>query len=144
MSRVLPQEVTDRQLADMVRYLARLCLETERGLRPREQLERFMDPAAALRSRGLLTLGRFDGGPIQPADVGQAHVSRQPDGSVIASIVTRTEGRRWGAISFRLRARDGLWRIADVRRLLAMNQRTTRRERPIGPAVGALDRSRSR
>lgn len=143
MSRVSLQEVTDRQLADIVRYFARLCLEIERGLRPREQLEQFMDPTAALRSRGLLTLGRFDGGPIQPADVGQAHVSRQPDGTVIASIVTRTEGRRWGAISFRLRA-DDLWRIADVRRLLATNQRTTRRERPIGPAVGILERSRSR
>ena len=119
-----PREATDRQLADMVNYLARLCLEAERGLRPPSQLERYMEPSIALRFDAFVTLGRFHGGPVQPSDLGQAHVARQPDGSVLASVVTRTEGRRWGALCFRLQPRkQGLWRVADARRLLANSQR---------------------
>lgn len=138
MSPDVPREATDRQLADMVNFLARLCLEAERGLRPPSQLERFMDPSIALRFDAFVTLGRFHGGPVQPSDLGQAHVARQPDGSVLASIVTRTEERRWGALCFRLQPREqGLWRVADARRLLANSQRA------IGQASRPEDRARA-
>ena len=114
-----PPEPTDRQLADIVRYLARLCLEAERGLRSRDHLRRLMEPGDALRSRLLVTLGRFEGGPIRPADVGPAHVTRRADGSVLASVVTRTEGNRWGALTLRLRPHAGRYLIADMHRLHA-------------------------
>lgn len=114
-----PRAASDRQLADVVQYLARLCLETERGLRPAGQLTQYMDPAAALRFRALLTLGQFEGGPIHPDDVGTAHLTRHTDGTVFATVVTRTEARRWGALSFKLQEHEGQWRIADIRRLLA-------------------------
>lgn len=114
-----PPQPTDRQLSDIVRYLARLCLEAERGLRPRDHLRRLMEPGDALRSRLLVTLGRFDGGPIRPADVGPAHVTRRSDGSVLASVVTRTEGNRWGALTLRLRPHDGRYLISDMHRLQA-------------------------
>lgn len=140
----LPREPTDRQLADIVHYVARLCLEAERGLRPPAQLEQFMDSTEALRSKYFLTLGRFDGGPIQPEDVGQAHICRQPDGSVIASIVTRTEGRRWGALSLKLRPQDGRWKIADVRRLLANKHLTRQLVQQTDLTIRALGHGRSR
>jgi hypothetical protein len=133
---------TDRELGDIVRYLARVCLETERGLRPPRQLTRFMDPRAALRSRTLLRLGRFDGGAIQPADIGPAHLTRYRDGTVYATVVTRTEGRRWGALSFKLREQDGRWQIADIHRLLATKQRVQNRLRTIDNTPNLMSRSR--
>jgi len=144
MSPGAPRQATDRQLADMVNYLARLCLEVERGLRPPAQIKQYMSPSMALRFDGFVTLGRFRGGPVQPADVGQAHVARQRDGSVIASVVTRTEGPRWGALSFRLQPQEGLWRIADARRLLANNQRAIGQSRRSEHGARTLGASRSR
>lgn len=145
MSPGAPREATDRQLADMINYLARLCLEAERGLRPPSQLERYMDPSIALRFDAFVTLGRFHGGPVQPSDLGQAHVARQPDGSVLASIVTRTEGRRWGALCFRLQPREqGLWRVADARRLLANSQRAIGQSRRSDDHARTLGASRRR
>jgi hypothetical protein len=133
---------SDRELGDILRYLARVCLETERGLRPPEQLTRFMDPRAALRFRTLLRLGRFDGGAIQPTDIGEAHLSRHGDGTVFATVVTRTEGRRWGALSFKLREHEGRWQIADIQRLLATRQRLQDRIRMIDNAPDLMSRSR--
>jgi hypothetical protein len=125
-------------------YLARLCLETERGLRPRVHLEPYMDRSTARHFDRFITLGCFPGGPVQAADLGRAHLSRQPDGSVIASVVTRTEGRRWGALSFRLEQRGGRWRVADARRLLANDQKALSRFRPFVAPARTLDRSRGR
>lgn len=134
---------TDRQLAEIVRYLARVCLETERGLRPPAQLATYMDPAEALRLQHLLTLGRFQGGPLQPKDVGPAHLTHNRDGTVFATVVTRTEGQRWGALSLRLRERDGHWQIADIHRLLAATRSQPARDR-MTPEREAASRSRSR
>lgn len=134
---------SDRELGDILRYLARVCLETERGLRPPEQLTRFMDTRAAMRfSRTLLRLGRFEGGAIQPTDIGEAHLTRHGDGTVFATIVTRTEGRRWGALSFKLREHEGRWQIADIQRLLATRQRLKDRVRMIDNAPDLMSRSR--
>lgn len=135
---------TDRQLADVVNYLARLCLEAERSLRPARQLTQFMEPDAALRFRNLLTLGRFDGGPILPADLGPAHVTRHAGGTVFATVVTRTEGHRWGALTLKLRERDGRYLIADVRRVLAASRPAPGRARPVGDLPVTISRGRSR
>jgi len=144
MSPGAPREATDRQLADMVNYLARLCMEAERGLRPPAQLERYMEPSIALRFDAFVTLGRFHGGPVQPSDLGQSHVARQPDGSVLASVVTRTEGRRWGALCFRLQPHEGLWRVADARRLLANSQRAIGQSRRSEHPARTFGASRNR
>lgn len=135
---------TDEQLGDIACYLARMCLEAERGLRPLAQLEQFMDPAAAVRIRRLITLGKFEGGPIDASDVGPAHLTRHADGTVFATVVTRTEGHRWGALSLKLLEHDGLVQIADVRRLLARTRPDTRSRDQAQPAPVALTRHRSR
>lgn len=133
---------TDRQLADIVDYLARVCLESERGLRPAKQLTQFMDPDAALRFRALLSLGRYQGGPIRPADVGPPHLTRHADGTVYATVVTRTEGQRWGALSLKLRECDGRFVIADIRRVLAATRRAPRRVRPVEDMAFPVTRGR--
>ena len=134
---------TDRELGDMVRHLARLCLEAERGLRPVEQFTKYMDPLEAVRFRRQLALGRFDGGPIQPNDVGPAHLTRYDDGTVFATVVTRTEGRRWGALSLKLRQIDQRWQISDIHRLLAAS-RTAGMQRAVEPRSAAITRARQR
>lgn len=137
-------EPTDRQLADIVRYLARACLEAERGLRPIQQLTRHMDPSAALRFRGRLTLGRFDGGPIRPVDVGPAHLTRHDDGTVFATVITRTQGRRWAALTLKLRQHNGRYLITDIRRLLATTRPSQDRARPGAEVPLATHRGWSR
>lgn len=133
---------SDRQLADIVGYLARLCLEAERGLRAAKQLTRFMEPDAALRFRGLLALGRYEEGPIRPTDVGPPHLTRHADGTVFATVVTRTEGHRWGALSLKLRERDGRFLIADIRRVLAATRRPPGRVRPVEDVSLTVSRDR--
>lgn len=137
-------DASDRQLADIVEYLARVCLETERGLRPAGQLTRFMDPAAALRFRAQLTLGRFDGGPIQPGDIGTAHLTRHRHGTVLATVVTATEGRHWGALSFKLEEHQGRWQIIDIRRLLARSRTRPGQARTIDQPAAVMSRPRPR
>lgn len=133
---------TDRQLADIVDYLARVCLEAERGLRPARQLTQFMDPDVALRFRALLSLGRYDGGPIGPADLGPPHLTRHADGIVFATVVTRTQGQRWGALSLKLRERDGRFVIADIRRVLAATRPAPARGRPVEDVPSTVTRGR--
>ena len=134
---------TDPQLAEIVGYLARLCLEAERGLRPARQLTRFMDPDAALKFRGRLALGRYDGGPIRPTDVGPPQLTRHADGTVFATVVTRTEGHRWGALTLKLRERDGRVVIADIRRVLAATRPAPGRVRPVADVPLGIPRGRS-
>lgn len=134
---------TDDQLGDIACYFARLCLEAERGLRPLAQLEQFMDPAAALRIRGLVTVGQFEGGPIEASDVGPAHLTRHTDGTVFATVVTRTEGHRWGALTLKLREHDGQVQIADIRRLLARTQPDPRSQQRTQSSSIPVPRQRS-
>lgn len=111
--------LTDEQLADIVRFIARTCLEVERGLRPPHHLLRLMDPPTALRWRRQELIGRFDGGPVQRQDIGLPRLSRLSHDHVIGTITTRTQGDRWGALTLRLRSDDRRWRLAEVQRLLA-------------------------
>jgi hypothetical protein len=108
---------TDDQLADILRFVARTCLEVERGLRPHAHLTSLMDPAERWLQPG--QLGRFRGGPVRDDHIGQPQIARVNDTHIIGTVVTRTEGHRWGALSLELRPRDGRWRIAGLQRLLA-------------------------
>ena len=128
---------TDDELADILRFVARTCLEVERGLRPPAHLTSFMSPVDRVLQPD--QLGRFRGGPVRDGDIGQPQLSRLSDSHIIATVVTRTEGDRWGALSLELRPQEGRWRIAGLRRLLAVAQyrtppATAVLERPDGPA----------
>jgi hypothetical protein len=114
--------LSDEQLAGILRFVARTCLEVERGLRPPAHLRALMDPAIAHAWAQPGKLGRFRGGPVQAGQIGQPQVSRLTDTHIFATVVTCTEGDRWGAISLELRAQRGRWRIADLQRLLAATQ----------------------
>ena len=114
------RSLTDDQLADILRFIARTCLEVERGLRPPGHLLSLMDPAIAHIWAEPGQIGRFRGGPVQPGQIGNPQISRLTDNHVVATVVTRTEGDRWGALTLRLRAQQGRWRVVDLQRLLAV------------------------
>ncbi len=117
--RIAAATLTDDQLADVVRFIARICLEVERGLRPPDHLLRLMEPRTAQRWRGKEFIGRFDGGPVQRQDIGLPRLSRLSDDHVMATITTRTQHDRWGALTLRLRSDGRRWKVAEVQRLLA-------------------------
>lgn len=127
--------LTDDQVADIVRFLARACLEMERGLRPAEHLRRFMHPSTAHRWPQPGRIGRFGGGPVQPQDLGPPQVSRLTDGHAMAIITTRTEEDRWGALTLQLRAHAGRWHLVDLQRLLPAAHYHARPPTPLSPAV---------
>jgi hypothetical protein len=111
--------LSDDQLRIVAGYVTRICLEVERGLRPPEHLRGLADPrTAGLWPRSIQT-GRFRGGPVVRQDIGPPNVSRVADDHAIATIVTRTERTRWGALTLRLRAEGRRWYVADLQRLLA-------------------------
>lgn len=110
---------TDRQLAVLVRHLTRLHLEVERGLRPPDQLEGMMTNKAYGRLRGRGRAHFPYQGPVNAnRDLGTVRLTRQPDGQVYASVPTRQQHDRWGAITLQLQPDgQGRYRIADVQRL---------------------------
>ena len=111
---------TDQQVTDILRFIARACLEVERGLRPPGHLLNLMNPGTGLRWASRNKIGRFHGGPVRDDQIGEPRFTRHGDGAVAATVVTRTEGDRWGAITLRIEADEqGRWRIADLQRLLA-------------------------
>ena len=113
------RQPTDRELGDMVRYFARVCLEVERGLRSPDQLDRIMKPSIATRLVKSPKLGHYRDGPVRPGDLGPPRIERTERGPVHASITTRTEGGRWGALILQLEEHRARWRVADMQRVLA-------------------------
>lgn len=135
---------TDVQLTDILRFVARTCLEVERGLRPAAHLTSLMDPTQRIIHPG--QLGRFGGGPVQNSHIGQPQISRLTDTHIVATVVTRTEGDRWGALTLKLRAHGGRWRVADLHRLLAVTHYrtppTTRVAVPAGDPIKHIAEAR--
>lgn len=128
MSRDRTDGPTRTQLTEMVRFFAKTCVEVERGLRPPEQLTRYMEPDAALAWSRDGTVGRFGGGPVRDGDVGPAHLSRVADGAVHATVTTRTTSDRWGAVTLHLKAERGRWMLTELRRVLASRHYLTGRD----------------
>lgn len=132
-----PAVLTDEQLGDILRFVARTCLEVERGLRPPAHLHALMDPAQ--RWAQPPQLGRFRGGPVQDDQIGRPQISRLTDTHIVATVTTRTEANRWGALTLRLRATGARWRVADLHRLLAATHYrtppTVRAGRDVSPEV---------
>lgn len=127
--------LSDDQLRIVAGYVARLCLEVERGLRPPEHLRDLADPrTAGLWPRSIQT-GRYRGGPVVRQDIGPPNVSRLAEDHAIVTIVTRTESNRWGALTLRLRAERGRWYVADLQRLLAASHYRSGPNQTVAPEV---------
>jgi hypothetical protein len=110
---------TDRQIRADVYRITRVYLEIERGLRPPDQLEKFLTDAEYRRHR------KTPHHPssrtreaVLPTDVGRIHLDRHLPGQVTATVPTRETGERWGALVLHF-ARDhtGRWRIDQLQRL---------------------------
>lgn len=112
-------DLTDDELRTLASHIARRCLEVERGLRPPDHLRALADPMIRARWRTKIRFGRFRGGPPAGDDVARPRVSRLAEDRAIATVVTRTEGPRWGAVTFELRAVGSTWHVTDLQRLLA-------------------------
>ena len=114
----MAQQPTDQQVAAIVRHLARKQLEIERGLRPPDHLRSHMTPAAyrVMRLRPREHFPR--GGPVLPKDLSGVHLTRYPDGHVYASLSTREQDDRWGAITMQLKpGPDGRFVVSELERV---------------------------
>ena len=132
-ARPVPAGPTDRQVGDIIRFLARTCLEVERGLRRGGHLHRLLDPAVADQWHRRRMLGRYPGGPVLDSDLGSVRWSRY-GGRIVATATTRTNPDRWGSLTLQLDRRDdGRWQLTDLQRLLTATRYNTRHENPLPP-----------
>jgi len=113
---VARRATTDRAVAS---FVAKTCLEIERGLRPPDHLRTFLHPATAEHRQASLKTGHFRGGPAVRQDIGPPHLSRLSPRHAVVTIVTRTEGRRWGALALQFRIHHIKWYVTRLERLLA-------------------------
>jgi hypothetical protein len=74
---------------------------------------------------------RFDGGPVHKADIGPPHVQRASPTRAIASVTTRTDRQRWGALTLKLETFDGRWQATSLQRLLAATHYRTGADRDL-------------
>jgi hypothetical protein len=112
------KQPTDQQVAAIVRHLARKQLEIERGLRPPEHLAAHLTPSAYRHMR-LRPREHFPrGGPVLPKDLSGVHLTRYPDGHVYATVSTREQNDRWGAITMQLKpGPDGRFVVSELERV---------------------------
>ena len=110
---------TDPELENYARFIARLTLEIERDLRSPQQLLTHMPVRAWEQWQHARPPGRFAGGPVHDADIGPAHLQRVADDRALASVTTRTDQHRWGALALKLDARSGGWKAVKLERLFA-------------------------
>lgn len=109
---------TDAQLDVMVRWVARTCVEAERGLRPPGQLRQMMTEPAWRRWQATRPPAGSDAGPVTAADVATPHLSRLTAGRVVASVAVRSELGRWSGLSLQLEAdRRGHWTVTELQLL---------------------------
>jgi hypothetical protein len=109
--------ISDDQLEEIIRALARAHLEIERGLRPQDTLAEMMPPSARrawLASRRAAP--RLSGGAVDKSDITIAGVERHANGRVYATALTPTHPDRRGAICFVLDVGERI-RIRQVQRL---------------------------
>ena len=114
----MAQRPTDQQVAAIVRHLARKQLEIERGLRPPDHLAPHLTPAA-YRLMRLRPREHFPrGGPVHPKDLSGVRLTRYPDGHVYATLSTREQDDRWGAITLQLKpGPDGRFVVSELERV---------------------------
>lgn len=84
--------LTDADLAEAVAELARIYLEVERGLRPRQHLARWLTPDAYLRQHDTRLSRHPDAGPVRNTDVRRVRLCRMSNDRVHAVAVAREDG----------------------------------------------------
>jgi hypothetical protein len=127
------RELDDEQLARVVRGLAALHLEIERGVRDPEVLAERMDPQAHYTwSRLRRAELPLPGGVARDTELGPVHLRRSEHGRVFATVTTPTHTNRWGALTFILDTHQGRVAIRQIQRLHARGDysRTTARATP--------------
>jgi hypothetical protein len=127
------RELSDEQLVKIVRGLAALHLEIERGVRDPEVLAERMDPQAHYTWRRLRRAEPpLPGGIVRDRDLGPVHLRRSEHGRVFATVTTPTHTNRWGALTFVLDIDRGRVAIRQIQRLHARGDygRTTARDTP--------------
>lgn len=129
------RELTDDELAQVVRYVAQLALEVERGLRPPDQLATVMDPTGLKRWQQVSPRPSFPSRPVLPDDIGPPRLSRPGTGRALANVTVRTEPGRWAAVSMSLDVRPGRCRVMDLHRLPATGERRVHRPAERAPDV---------
>ena len=110
----------DDQLQRVVRHLACLHLEIERGVRDPDQLAQHLPPpvrTAWQRSRPAGT--PLPGGPAREDELGAVHLGYGANGRVFANITTPTQPDRRGALTFVLDTRQDSITIRQVQRVHA-------------------------
>ena len=122
---------TDTELAEFARFIARLTLEIERGLREPEQLHGLMSPDAWKQWQRTRLPGALQGGPVAEPDLGPARIERADPRRAIANITTRTDPHRWGALTMQLDATRGRWTAVHLQRLYAARHYRTGPPTPV-------------
>lgn len=129
-------ELTVDELRAIVQELAKIHLEIERGLRPKEALANRMPPAVRLPfHRSHTPQTRLSGGTVTDDDVRRVRVERHDSGRVYASAVTSTNPGQVGSLSFVLQTRDRKIALLQVQRIHARRDYTradtsTRQQQP--------------
>jgi hypothetical protein len=114
------RELRDEQLVRIVRGLAALHLEIERGVRDPEVLAERMDPQAHYTWRRLRRAEPpLPGGVARDTELGPVHLRHSEHGRVFATVTTPTQTNRWGALTFVLDIQQGRVAIRQIQRLHA-------------------------
>jgi hypothetical protein len=127
------RELSDEQLVRIVRGLAALHLEIERGVRDPEVLGRTDGPPSALHLASPTPSGAATTGRRRPRhELGPVHLRRSEHGRVFATVTTPTQTNRWGALTFVLDIQQGRVAIRQIQRLHARGDygRTSPRATP--------------
>lgn len=131
------------QLEQIVRTLARLHLEVEKGLRSKDTFAAQMPPSARLPYlRAQTPDRRLPAGAVTDADIRTVRIEPHTSGRIYATAITSTTRGHNGALSFILESRNDKVALLQVTRLQTRGDYTQRHTSrpPDTPAVS--DRQR--
>jgi len=115
------------RLEQIVRTLARLHLEVERGLRSKDTFAAQMPPSARLAYlRAQTPDTRLPAGTITDADIRTVRTEPHPSGRIYATAITSTTRGRNGALTLVLETRDDKVALLQVTRLQTRGDYTQR------------------
>jgi len=125
----MPREFTDDELRLVAEFVARRYLEVERGLRPRQDLRRFLTEEAYEQQHDQ-EASRFNrAGMVAQSDLGQMIFQRPRADRAHVAIPARQDRDRWGALVMELGADPhGVWRVTELTR--AQDRNLTRAAQP--------------
>lgn len=108
-----PRGLTDSELAGVIRWVAHVLLEIERGHRSPAALRRFLAPHVAF---DLETEQRRAGmQPVSPRDVRGARFERAGRRRGYGVVVVREPDNTWSALMMTLQRTDmGAWTITEI------------------------------